>query len=94
MPVMVMSCARVRRTSTGRRNLLAAKAATAAQVLACVSLPPKAPPMRKHCTVTKCLATPSTRATTSCVSAGCCVEECTKMPPASSGIASAAWVSK
>ena len=53
-----MSSARVRRTRTGRRVFHAPSAATAAQELACTSLPPNAPPMRRHSTVTWCVGTP------------------------------------
>ena len=40
-----------------------------------VSLPPKPPPMRRHCTVTAWLSMPSAWATQCCTSPGCCVLE-------------------
>ena len=43
---------------------------------------------------TRCLATPSARATISCVSVGCCVDEWTDTPPLSSSHARAACVSR
>ena len=46
------SSARVSLTRTGRRVFHAPNAAMAAHGFACTSLPPKAPPMRKHSTVT------------------------------------------
>ena len=85
---------RGRRTRTGRPVFHAPSAATAAKQFACISLPPNAPPMRRHSTVTRCRGTPSTRATISCVSLGCCVEECSDTPPDSSSQASVACVSR
>ncbi len=48
---------RSRRSLTGRARLRASTAAAAAISAGCVSLPPKPPPMRRHCTVTACART-------------------------------------
>ena len=66
----------------------------AANPCGCISLPPKPPPIRRHCTVTSWLRSPRTCATISCVSDGCCVLLCTKTCPASSTLASAQCVSR
>ena len=44
--------ARVSRSRTGRPVSVAPSAATAARPCGCISLPPKPPPIRRHCTVT------------------------------------------
>ncbi len=77
LPVIVMSCVRVRRTRTGRPVRREPSAATAASPCGCISLPPNAPPIRSACTVTRCDGMPSTCATISWVSLGCCVEDST-----------------
>ena len=64
---------RFSRSRTGRPVSIAPSAATAANPCGCISLPPKPPPMRRHCTVTRWFGMPSTCATISCVSDGCCV---------------------
>ena len=52
LPVIVMSWVRVSRSRTGRPVSRAPRAAIAANPWGCISLPPKPPPMRRHCTVT------------------------------------------
>ena len=94
LPVIVMSWVRFSRSSTGRPVIVAPSAATAAKPCGCISLPPKPPPSRRHCTVTWWLCTPSTCATISWVSDGCWVLDCTNTCPASSTNASAALVSR
>ena len=47
-----MSSSRVRRTRTGLAVFHAPSAAIAAHGFACTSLPPNAPPMRRHSTIT------------------------------------------
>ena len=59
-------------------------AAIAAKPCGCISLPPKPPPIRRHCTVISWLCQPSTWATISWVSDGCWVLDCTKICPPSS----------
>ena len=54
-----MSSSRSGRILTARPSFLAAIAASAANRLPCVSLPPKPPPMRRISTVTACDGTPS-----------------------------------
>ena len=56
LPVIVMSWVRVSRSRTGRPVSVAPSAATAARPCGCISLPPKPPPIRRHCTVTRLLA--------------------------------------
>ena len=94
LPLIVMSCCRVSRTRTGRPVSRAPSAATAAKPCGCISLPPKPPPIRTHCTVTWWLASPSTWATISWVSVGCWVLDWMKTWPSSSIVASDACVSR
>ena len=94
LPEMVMSWVRLNRTRTGRPVTTVPSAAMAAYPCGCISLPPKPPPMRRHCTVTSWYGLPSTCETMSCVSVGCCVEDWTKICPFSSMLASAALVSR
>ena len=94
LPVIVMSCARLSRSRTGRPVSVAPRAATAARPCGCISLPPNPPPIRRHCTVTALLGRPSTWATTSWVSLGCWVLHCTKTWPLSSTWASEQCVSR
>ena len=61
---------------------------------ACVSLPPKPPPMRSDSHTTSCAGRPSTCATTACVSLGCWVEHSTAMPWSSAGMAKLIWPSR
>ena len=68
LPVMVMSWVRFSRRLTGRPVRVAPSAATAASPCGWNSLPPKPPPIRRHCTVTWQAGRPSTCATMSCVS--------------------------
>ena len=90
LPVMVMSWVRFSRSRTGRPVSVAPSAAIAARPCGCISLPPKPPPIRRHCTVTACACSPSTWATISWVSDGCWVLDWTKIWPFSSTRASAA----
>ena len=60
---------------TGLLSLRAAMAAQTAMWPACVSLPPKPPPMRRHSTRTACWSMPSACATQCCTSPGCWVLE-------------------
>ncbi len=94
LPDMVRSWVRLKRNLTGRPVSLAPSAATAANPCGCISLPPKPPPIRRHCTVTSWLDTPSTCATISWVSEGCWVLLWTNTCPFSSIWASAACVSR
>ena len=94
LPVIVMSWVRLSRRLTGCPVSVAPSAAMAASPCGWNSLPPKPPPMRRHCTVTWCAGTPSTWATMSWVSVGCCVLDWTKIWPLESTRASAAWVSR
>ena len=94
LPVMVMSWVRVSRSRTGRPVRVLPSAAIAAYPCGCISLPPKPPPIRRHCTVTSLLGRPSTCATISWVSVGCWVLHCTKTWPPSSTSASDACVSR
>ena len=94
LPVMVMSWVRFSRRLTGCPVSVAPSAATAASPCGWNSLPPKPPPIRRHCTVTSCAGRPSTCATMSWVSDGCCVLDWTKIWPFSSTSASAALVSR
>ena len=94
LPVMVMSWVRFSRRLTGCPVSVAPSAATAASPCGWNSLPPKPPPIRRHCTVTWWAGRPSTCATMSWVSDGCCVLDWTKIWPFSSTSASAAWVSR
>ena len=73
LPVMVRSCVRLSRSRTGRPVRMLPSAAMAAKPCGCISLPPNAPPIRRHCTVTSELDRPSTWATISWVSEGCWV---------------------
>ena len=50
--------------------------------------------MRRHSTVTRFDGSPSTCATISCVSDGCCVLDSMNTCPSESMRASAAWVSR
>ena len=94
LPVMVMSWARFSRRLTGCPVSVAPSDAIAASPCGWNSLPPKPPPIRRHCTVTWCAGRPSTCATMSWVSDGCCVLDWTKIWPFSSTSASAALVSR
>ena len=94
LPVIVMSCWRVSRSRTGRPVSVEPSAATAASPCGCISLPPNPPPIRRHCTVTRWLGTPSTCATISWVSVGCWVLDWTNTWPFSSTVASEACVSR
>ena len=94
LPDMVRSCVRFSRTRTGRPVSTAPRAAIAANPCGCISLPPKPPPMRRHCTVISWLCLPSTCATISWVSDGCWVLLWTKTCSLSSTWASAQWVSR
>ena len=94
LPVIVMSWVRLSRSRTGRPVIVAPSAATAASPCGCISLPPKPPPIRRHCTVTALLARPSTCATISCVSVGCWVLDWTNTWPFSSTSASEQCVSR
>ena len=62
-------------------SLRAPSAATAAQALACTSLPPKAPPMRRHCTIDLVRGSPARAPRSPAFRAGCWVDECTNTPP-------------
>ena len=70
LPDMVMSWVRFSRSRTGRPVRVEPSAAIAAKPCGCISLPPKPPPIRRHCTVTACESRPSTWATISWVSDG------------------------
>ena len=94
LPDIVMSWVRLSRRRTGRPVRVAPSAAIAAKPCGCISLPPNPPPIRRHCTVTSLLGRPSTCATISCVSDGCCVLLCTNTCSPSSTWASAQWVSR
>ena len=94
LPDMVRSWVRLSRSRTGRPVSVAPSAAIAAKPCGCISLPPKPPPMRRHCTVTSWLCLPSTWATISCVSEGCWVLLWTKTCSLSSTWARAQWVSR
>ena len=52
-----MSWVRLSRSRTGRPVSVAPSAAIAAYPCGCISLPPKPPPIRRHCTVTSWLCT-------------------------------------
>ena len=69
-----MSSSRSGRILAARPVFFATSAATQANRLPWVSLPPKAPPMRRHSTVTALFGTPSTIATMCWISLGCWVE--------------------
>ncbi len=58
LPDMVRSCVRFSRSRTGRPVSVAPSAAIAAKPCGCISLPPKPPPIRRHCTVTSWLCQP------------------------------------
>ena len=94
LPDMVMSWVRFSRSRTGRPVSTDPSAATAAYPCGCISLPPNPPPIRRHCTTTSWLASPSTWATISWVSVGCWVLHCTNTWPDSSTVASELWVSR
>ncbi len=94
LPVIVRSCVRLSRSRTARPVSIAPSAAIAANPCGCISLPPNPPPMRSACTVTRLLGRPSTCATISCVSEGCCVLQSTKTCPSESTRASEACVSR
>ena len=79
LPDMVRSWVRLSRNRTGRPVMMLPSAATAAKPCGCISLPPKPPPIRRHCTVISWLCLPSTCATISCVSDGCWVLDWTKI---------------
>ena len=94
LPVMVMSWVRFSRSRTGRPVSVAPSAAMAAKPCGCISLPPKPPPIRRHCTVMWWLSRPSTWPTISWVSDGCWVLDWMKIWPPSSMWASAQLVSR
>ena len=71
-----------------------AMAAAAATQVALLSLPPKAPPIRRTTAVTRLKSQPSSRAQTCWTSVGCWVEEWTVRSPSSPGSAKAIWPSR
>ena len=80
LPVTALSSARSMRILTGRPVTRAATAAMQANWAAWLSLPPNPPPMRRHSTCTRLLASPRLEATSFCTSVGCWVEQSTGHP--------------
>ena len=84
------------RVLSSREGLLfdASSAAIIAHCAACVSLPPKAPPMRRTSTVTALLGRPSAWAVRCWSSEGCWQEEWISKSPFSIGTTIEAWPSR
>ena len=84
---MHISSVRLSLYLTGCLVTLDNNAAIQAQGAACVSLPPKPPPILRVSTITLFSGMSKTSATSFCTSLGCCDEENIVMPPSSVGSA-------